>query len=561
MKLYEALQSPGFHTALMTTFGIEFDAFESIALARFRSAGCRNVILVCDSGMLSLALAEAQRPPKSAGVEYLVAKAHAAGVFHPKIVVQIGKDRGRLIVASANATAPGLAGNLEIAAAVDCGAEDSGEQRLVIAGWRYALRFLDERQHAVNDKLRFVRERSPWLESGTAADGSVDLEDGTRAALLPSGEESGIARRFADLVGEGRGTDRLVVVSPYWDDDLVALQDLRGALKPRRTILLVDTKRRLFPTSAAQGKSGIQISEMYGFAKKHFPAGNTRFIHAKMIVVTAGREDHVLVGSANCTFAALGDRRRPGDNEEVCLYRRLPAGRMFEELGLTSRLEERHKLDIRRIPRQVLPDKLPLNQAEDRDPGTFELAFERITWWPRTPSLAKVVTEGRGQLELLDRSQVPITAELHLVSGFGGEPIFRIEKSDRWPTYARIRHEDGKRTGLAIVASVEDLRTNMRDRLILAYAMKSVECFAEALFAVAGTLRAEQNLDRGFKLGDGNGIERFGQPFVKPIGRIAPGLFEVREFGPAVNIGVYAPSDGLGNIDFLRHQFIERAAG
>jgi hypothetical protein len=60
-----------------------------------------------------------------------------------------------------------------------------------------------------------------------------DLGDGSRAALLPSGEVTGVARRFADLVGAGRATDRLVVVSPYWDDDLAALEDLRGALKPR----------------------------------------------------------------------------------------------------------------------------------------------------------------------------------------------------------------------------------------------------------------------------------------------------------------------------------------
>jgi hypothetical protein len=91
-----------------------------------------------DRGRLN-ALAGADRPPKGAGSAYLVAKARASGVFHPKIIVQIGKDRGRLIVASANATAAGLAGNLEIAAVVDCGSQASGERRLVLAGWKYAL--------------------------------------------------------------------------------------------------------------------------------------------------------------------------------------------------------------------------------------------------------------------------------------------------------------------------------------------------------------------------------------------------------------------------------------
>jgi hypothetical protein len=71
----------------------------------------------------------------------------------------------------------------------------------------YALRFLNERQHAVNEKLRFARERSPWLESGRARMEPFDLGDGSRAALLPSGEVTGVARRFADLVGAGRATD------------------------------------------------------------------------------------------------------------------------------------------------------------------------------------------------------------------------------------------------------------------------------------------------------------------------------------------------------------------
>ena len=93
MKLYEAFQDTGFHTALMTTFGVEFEAFESIALSRFRSAACRNVILVCDAGMLGLTLAEG-RLPKHAGASYLVSKAHAAGVFHPKVTVQLGRKNG-----------------------------------------------------------------------------------------------------------------------------------------------------------------------------------------------------------------------------------------------------------------------------------------------------------------------------------------------------------------------------------------------------------------------------------------------------------------------------------
>jgi len=58
---------------------------------------------------------------------------------------------------------------------------------------------------------RFARERSPWLESGRARMEPFDLGDGSRAALLPSGEVTGVARRFADLVGAGRANQVMVV--------------------------------------------------------------------------------------------------------------------------------------------------------------------------------------------------------------------------------------------------------------------------------------------------------------------------------------------------------------
>jgi hypothetical protein len=465
MKLYEAFQGPGFHTAVMTTFGVEFDAFESIALSRLRGAECRNVVLVCDTGMLALALADPERPPKFAGTGYLVAKARASGVFHPKIIVQIGKDRGRLIVASANATAPGLAGNLEIAAVVECGAEDSGERKLVLAGWKYALRFLDGRQNAVEDKLRWARERSAWLDPDAAADDLVELADGTRAAFLASGEAEGIARRFLDLVGRRRPVDRLVVVSPYWDEDLSALEELKSALRPRRTVLLIDTQRRLFPASALSGKAGTQVVELYGFEKKHFPQANRRFIHAKLIVATIGGADHVLVGSANCTFAALGNVRRAGVNEEACLYRRLPADRLFDSLGVKSLLGKQRGIDARKIPKPAVQDLLPLGKAIESDPGTFELAFDRLSWWPSSLPLGNAVAQGRSTLELLDPAAKPLALKPELLPGSGTERLYRLEKTEKRPAFARIRRADGTLTGVAIVACVEDLRTQTRDPL------------------------------------------------------------------------------------------------
>ena len=42
MKLYERFGDSGFHTSIVTTFGVDFDTYENVALPRFRGAGCNN---------------------------------------------------------------------------------------------------------------------------------------------------------------------------------------------------------------------------------------------------------------------------------------------------------------------------------------------------------------------------------------------------------------------------------------------------------------------------------------------------------------------------------------
>ena len=52
MILYERFGDRGFHTTVFTTFGVDFDAYENIALARLRGSGCHNNLLLADQRML-----------------------------------------------------------------------------------------------------------------------------------------------------------------------------------------------------------------------------------------------------------------------------------------------------------------------------------------------------------------------------------------------------------------------------------------------------------------------------------------------------------------------------
>jgi hypothetical protein len=409
MRLYERLGDTGFHTAVISTFGLDFAAFETIALSRLRAAGCRNVILVADSAMVGLALDGDAPMPRVAGAEYLLVKASAnGGVFHPKIVLQLGRKGGRMIIASANATVAGLAGNLELASIVECGLGDSGEQRIIAAGWQFLGRFLDERQQAVADKLDWARARTPWLARAEPAVGPQTLADGsTAAAFLASGAAEGIGAQFLRMVG-GATADRLVVVSPYWDEGLIALRRLQDDLGAADTAALIDTAQGLFPVAALGSGRAVRIVELAGFDEKRFSKTNKRFVHAKLIVAATETTDHVLVGSANCTLAALGHESRPGINEEACLYRRLPGGRVLADLGLASIANGESTVDLTKLPSFDIGEALPLNDARARDPGIFEAVFDRLHWWPASPALVADIVGGSVAVEVTGDDDVTI---------------------------------------------------------------------------------------------------------------------------------------------------------
>src|SRR3546814_14807684 len=119
MKLPERLgrrpRKP-FHSAITTTFAVEFAAVEEILLPQLRASGANNLLLVADDRMAAMALTDGSRLPVALGRDYALHSPPASdGIFHPKIILQLGRETGRAFVSSANATGAGLGGNVEIA--------------------------------------------------------------------------------------------------------------------------------------------------------------------------------------------------------------------------------------------------------------------------------------------------------------------------------------------------------------------------------------------------------------------------------------------------------------
>lgn len=449
MKYCEHFGDKGFHTTVMTTFSIDFDAYETVVLPRLQGGGCHNNVVLSDAGMLTYALDGGSALPAAAGRQYSVigAQARGKGVFHPKIVLQVGRQQARLFVGSANLSASGLGGNLEVVGRLNCNRDDSGERRIIAAAWHYLERYLDREQSAVAHQIEWMRTRARWLLDTPPAEGPVTLTDGTLAAFHTDGEAASIGSRFADLVG-GEPVYRLVVISPYWDEQLAALAHLAARLKPREVVIFIDTSRTFFPAMALSVLPNPRILDLRQFAQR-------RFVHAKAIVAQTRDWDHLLYGSANCTIAALGTNDRRERNAEACLYRRLPPGAAMGALRLTELVEQGPDLDPHALPPYVPDEPLPLAETHLRCPGRFECQRDVLYWRPSgSPD---------GQIELLDAMGESLVASLTPVGTRRDVLSFKLSCLSARPAFARLRLADGVLSAPAVISAVDVLREAVRE--------------------------------------------------------------------------------------------------
>lgn len=449
MRLYERFADKGYHTSIATTFGIDFDAYENIVLPRLRGAGCRNNMVLADGRMLTHALGGASALPRQAGRYYTATGARVAGLFHPKLFLQVGRKGGRLIIGSANMTAAGLAGNLELVAMMECEADASGAQRLIAQAWQYLSGLIDPADPMLPAQRDWMLGRAAWLRSAVPATGVVSLADGTGAALLIADQQRGIGTRFADLIDEP--VKRLTVISPYWDERLAALSYLDERLSPLENAAIIDRETGLFPRDAASSIRNLKL-----YHREKFEAG--RFIHAKAVIAETDSFDHLLLGSANCTVAALGNANLAGSNGEACIYRRLPAGIAIEALGLSKLLQDEKRIEPNELEPFAREDDIPLDALENQHPGTFSLRGTTLTWRPS----ARIVRPEDHEITLLGAAGNALDISATKIDDNSSPALrYQVDIAEELPAFAKI--ESPQRFSPAIITMMDVLQSAIRE--------------------------------------------------------------------------------------------------
>ncbi len=393
MKYFEAFGEGGFHTAFMTTYAFGSLAFEDIPFPKLRGAGCRNIAVLADRGMVNQAFSEFG-PPRFAGTSYHLIKVDAPGAFHPKITMLIGETKGRLLVGSANLTALGLGGNKEQLASVHYSADEPENAKLFIAALAYMRRYVPQDDQWFPVSFQRAMRSAPWLRDDNF-DPAFDSSGEADLALLFDRPEISVLDQIVASIGNDP-IERLVVVSPYWDVRLEGLKRLRAALGNPITDILIESDANGFPSSALSGFADTTLFDIASL-------GESRFLHAKLIIANGQRSDHVISGSMNCTFPALMGPALHG-NAEAGIYKRVARGAALEALGLNdyqdARVEGEQLADLQHCFEEV-------KSAEPTvDGGSLILQVGQLSWTPPVASPAAPAT-----IHLYDRDRI-LVAEM-----------------------------------------------------------------------------------------------------------------------------------------------------
>lgn len=441
MNIIKMLREDGFRSSIGTSFSVDLPFYEQVVEPRMRGRSCHNNLLLVDARTYCGALPIQAGLFNGAGRRYAVQPVALGGAFHPKVLLQVGERKGRALFGSANLTFRGLCHNQELVTELRCTPSDSPELRLFASLFDWVFRWCDPRARATRLFLRALDAGAPWLRTAPRSTGLEPMPDGREVRWVFSPNDRSVPERFAELLG-GDPIRRLIVLAPFWDDELRALQDLTSAVHPRQGVVVVQADTVRFPV-AARKRVPFDIAA--------FERSPNRYLHAKLVIAEGRAHDHVLSGSGNCSVAAFGMSGRPAANCEAMLYQRMPGGTAVTALGLVETLSASPLTDLSEIA--VPPSPGDDGKEAPPYPGLFEAHGREVRWLPASG----LPVEGAA-IDLLDRDSEPL---LHLAEGLGRDSgrLFRAERAvPAEACLAKVSLADGRGTAVALIHRIEELR-------------------------------------------------------------------------------------------------------
>ena len=317
-----AVKAGGFAGSVFLTYTLNLTFYEQVVAPKLDQAGCSNVLIIADPDGYQGALDMGMKSISGAGLRYVCTPLPRTGwgVQHAKVLLMAGAKRGRLLIGSGNLTLHGYGRNLEIYSHFEYNADDgTNEQRYPFFQiWQLIEKLAT--QHEIScagrNQIQFLQQTASWLEVVPSVPPDFRVwhnhDQSILKQLITWRAERGLAEQPVQDIR---------VISPYFDQDVGALESLTDRLLPDNIRINLDPDlTNLDGSLAAKCWQGLGTKiDVSGIGPSSQTSQN-RHVHAKAIIGQESDGAWCITGSANLTRPALLKTWLDGGNLELVTF-------------------------------------------------------------------------------------------------------------------------------------------------------------------------------------------------------------------------------------------------
>jgi PLD-like domain len=308
LNIHEALNRRSYDHAVICSFTFEAPFFEEYCLEKLTTLSNNgNITVFIDKGIYEQAIlgSESLRPQK-ANLRYLLYPISVPGVFHTKLFLLAGKEKGKLIIGSANFTRSGITANAEIAGFYEYETGKNEESKIL---FQQAFKYIQSLAAAypsenLDSNISALIREADWLLPET--------EDGNEEQILLHNLEEPLWEQL--IAGVETPVESISVLSRFFDDVPTLLDKIENDLKPKEILIYTQNGiTNLKPTWLQHPlvKSGKAKIFICNYADEGYPQP----LHAKAIAIQNNDKCCLAFGSANFSTPALLRTARSGNAE------------------------------------------------------------------------------------------------------------------------------------------------------------------------------------------------------------------------------------------------------
>lgn len=324
---------------LILTYGADIPFLEHSLWREFPKR-CYNKIILADGEKYIKALENCARNRLA---HYLNQKYIFDGIFiphaaHAKCILLTNHEEGRLIVGSGNLGIQGYASGGEIFVQYEY-SRDKTEYLSVFLSIKEYVDHLIEKEYIGPTATRHIQElfsNTPWLYSVSSSDNQPVRHNLDKSFLA----------QFREAIGDEEILE-LWILSPFYDEKSVALQQLLEAFRPKKTFFLVQPGQTSIDLAALE-KVVSNFPDHCHVHTVNLKENPSVYIHTKLYIAKTATRELCLQGSPNLTQVAML-RSGPQGNAEIANLLSGPPGHfkhLFSQLDIQPEVVDLDSLDL-----------------------------------------------------------------------------------------------------------------------------------------------------------------------------------------------------------------------